>query len=306
MRVTSSRQGLLALGALLLSWGGLVAPAHSETDTRLARLSPEHQALARRMVAFMEQADARFFARAQSLNGTPAASVPGDLLHSETDDSIYDVRVARGPVVEKLGRMVAEGKKTQPGRREGELVWSRFYSIDVHPQTPLVGMLHATLVLQFYADGTGFAGGWLGVMNGTRVAEDMEALTRVVDGHFAVAGKSPAVYRKLIVKGTEDTVSSFRRQPDPSGVSFYGPPVFPGDVARSYAFIEELFGKFTDAYLELIPQRTLATVTAEDLARQATMRKRWLVDQLFSDPFASKLVPFEVWSLANVPPTVRF
>jgi hypothetical protein len=36
------------------------------------------------------------------------------------------------------------------------------------------------------------------------------------------------------------------------------------------------------------------------------MRKRWLVDQLFSDPFASELVPFEVWSLANVPPTINF
>jgi coproporphyrinogen III oxidase len=208
--------------------------------------------------------------------------------------------------VEKLGRMVAEGKKTQPGRREGELVWSRFYSIDVHPRTPLVGMLHATLVLQFYADGTGFAGGWLGVMNGTRVDEDMAALTGVVDDHFASHGRNPGIYRSLIVKGTEDTISEFRRRPDPSGVSFYGPPVFPGDVARSYEFIEGLFGKFTDAYLDLIPRRTGAPVTAEDVARQDAMRKRWLVDQLYSDPFASKLVPFEVWSLANVPPTVRF
>ncbi|MEO8223975.1 MAG: hypothetical protein ABI661_04165 [Gammaproteobacteria bacterium] len=306
MHGKTSPRGLLALGALLLSSGVLVVPAHSETDTRLARLSPEHQALARRMVGFVERADARYFARAQALNGMSATAGPDDTLHSETDDSIYDVRVARGPVVEKLGRMLAEGKKTQPGRREGELVWSRFYSLDVHPQTPLVGMLHATLVLQFYADGTGFAGGWLGVMNGTRVAVDMEALARVVDQQFEAAGKSPAVYRKLIVKGTEDTVASFRRQPDPSGVSFYGPPVFPGDVARSYEFIEELFGKFTDAYLDLVPVRAAAPATADDRARQDAMRKRWLVDQLFSDPFASKLVPFEVWSLANVPPTVRF
>jgi len=257
-------------------------------------------------VAFMEQADRKYFARAQALNGAAQAPASGDVLSRETDDSIYDVRVTRGPVVEKLGRMVAEGKKTQPGRREGELVWSRFYSIDVHPQTPLVGMLHATLVLQFYADGTGFAGGWLGVMNGTRVEQDMAALTAVVDTHFDSYGRNPGVYRGLIVKGTEDTISEFRRRPDPSGVSFYGPPVFPGDVARSYEFIEGLFGLFTDAYLDLVPKRTGVTVTADDVARQDAMRKRWLVDQLYSDPFASKLVPFEVWSLANVPPTVRF
>ena len=281
-------------------------PANVRADDRLALLSPEHRTLALRMVDFMDRADRQYFARAQTLNGPAAVTGPDDTLNCETDDSIYAVRVTRGPVVEKLGRLLAEGKKTQPGRREGVLVWSRFYSIDVHPRTPLVGMLHATLVLQFYEDGTGFAGGWLGVMNGTRVDEDMRLLASVVDTHFADQGKSPAVYRSLIVKGTKETVKDFRRQPDPSGVSFYGPPVFPGDVVRSYEFIEGLFEKFTDAYLDLIPGRTPATVTAEDRARQAAMRKRWLVDQLFSDPFASKLVPFEVWSLANVPPTVTF
>jgi hypothetical protein len=279
-------------------------------DTRLASLSPAHQAVAVRMLEFMAAADRRFFARAGSLDAgqgsPPLVPRDGDTLCCETDDSFYDVRVVRGRAVEKLGRMLAEGKKTQPGRREGALAWGRFYSIDVHPATPLVGMLHATLVLQFYQDGTGFAGGWLGVMNGTRVAGDMEALTAVVDGHFAAHGKSPAVYRRLMVKGTDDTISAFRRQPDPAGVSFYGPPVFPADVARSYDFVEALFGTFTDAYLDLIAKHADSAVTPDDVTRRDAMRKRWLVDQLFSDPFASKLVPFEVWSLANVPPTVRF
>lgn len=304
----SRRPLVLSLWGLLLAGAALPVTAGTAggTDTRLARLSPEHQVLARRMVAFMERADRKYFARAEALNGGSGPLVPGDTLNRETDDSIYDVRVTRGPVVGKLGRMLAEGKKTQPGRREGELVWSRFYSIDVHPETPLVGMLHATLVLQFYADGTGFAGGWLGVMNGTRVDADMQALASVVDGHFAASGKNPAVYRSLIVKGTEDTVTEFRRRPDPSGVSFYGPPVFPGDVTRSYELIEGLFEKFTDAYLDLVPKRANSAVTPDDLARHEAMRKRWLVDQLYSDPFASALVPFDVWSLANVPPTIRF
>ncbi len=306
MEQKTRRRRALAPVAGALLWGVLTLPPTALADARLDRLSPEHKALALRMVGFMDRADQKYFARAQALNGNESATGPGDTLSLETDDSIYAVRVTRGPVVEKLGRMVSEGKKTQPGRVEGVLKWSRFYSVDVHPKTPLVGMLHATLVLQFYEDGTGFAGGWLGVMNGTRVDEDMQLLTNVVDTHFAGYERSPALYRNLIVKGTKDTVTAFRRQPDPSGVSFYGPPLFPGDVVRSYELIEGLFEKFTDAYLELIPKRSIATVTAEDLARQEAMRKRWLVDQLYSDPFASKLVPFEVWSLANVPPEVRF
>jgi coproporphyrinogen III oxidase len=134
----------------------------------------------------------------------------------------------------------------------------------------------------------------------------MAGLAALVDRHFAEHGRDPAIYRRLMVKGTEDTVSAFRRRPDPSGVSFYGPPLFPGDVGRSYDFVEGLFEKFTDGYLDLVPRRATQPVTARDRARQDEMRKRWLVDQLYSDPFSSRLVPFEVWSLANVPPTIRF
>ena len=46
--------------------------------------------------------------------------------------------------------------------------------------------------------------------------------------------------------------------------------------------------------------------TAADLAAQDEMRKRWLIDQLYSDPFSSKIVPFEAWSFANVPPVIKF
>lgn len=291
---------LLACLGVTLSLLSLPCPAAA--DPRLEKLSAEHRTLAQRMVDFMQRADQRYFSRTAVLNG----GLTTETLSRETDDSIYDVRVARGPVAEKMGRMIAEGKKTQPGCTEGELTWGRFYSLDFHPTSPLVGMLHATLVLQFYTDGTGLAAGWLGVMNGTRIEADMHALGKVVDEHFARSGRDPAVYRRLIVKGTAETNAKFRRRPDPSGVSFYGPPVFPGDVARSYEFIEALFERFVDEYFEIVARRASDRYTAEDLARQDEMRKRWLIDQLFSDPFASALVPFEVWSLANVPPVVKF
>jgi hypothetical protein len=82
--------------------------------------------------------------------------------------------------------------------------------------------------------------------------------------------------------------------------------VFPGDVARSYAFIEGLFERFNDAYLDLVERRRGEAGSPADIAARDAMRKRWLVDQLFSDPFARELVPFEVWSTANVPPVIRF
>jgi hypothetical protein len=293
------------VGGFLLLFAVLAAVPAVSADPRLAKLSPEHEVLARRMVDFMERADERFLSRAAALNKRQPPFID-DALQRETDDSLYDVLVTRGPVVAKLGRMIVEGKKTQPGRREGELAWSRFYSIDVHAETPMVGMLHATLVLQFYLDGSAYAGGWLGIMNGTRVDGDMERIAELVDEHFGAAGRSPKVYRQLMVKGTEEVFTEFRRRPDPAGVSFYGPPVFPGDVARSYDFIETLFLRFTDAYLNLVDQRAGEPGNPADVLAKTQMEKRWLIDQLYSDPFASKLVPFEVWSLANVPPAIRF
>jgi hypothetical protein len=292
----TARWALVA--ALSVSWAHCLAA----DDERLLRLKPADQEIARAMTAFIGRMEDRNFGRVSQFNG--GASF--ETLEQQTDDTDYLVRVTRGPVVEKAGSMIAVGKKAQPGRIQGVLLWSRFYSLDIHPKTPLVGMLHATVVVQFYEDGQSVAAGWLGVMNGTRDAADMAALKAVTEGQFARYGKDPALYRKLIMKGTDDTVQSFRRRPDDSGVSFYGPPVFPGDTAKSYQFISELFEQFTGAYLDLVAKHAKDMGTPADLAAQDAMRKRWLMDQLFSDPFSSKLVPFEVWTLANTPPVIKF
>jgi coproporphyrinogen III oxidase len=287
-----------AVSAMSLAWTAALAT----DDERLRRLAPAEQAIARGVTQFIARMEQRHFGRVAQLNGGTSF----ETLETQTDDTDYLVRVTRGSVVEKAGSMVAVGKKAQPGRIQGVLAWSRFYSLDIHPKTPLVGMLHATVVVQFYEGGQSFAGGWLGVMNGTRNAEDMAVLKSLSDAHFAKHGKDPAMYRKLIMKGTEDTVSEFRRRPDDSGVSFYGPPVFAGDTAKSYEFVAGLFDQFTSAYLDIVAKRSQQQYSPVDLAAQDAMRKRWLVDQLFSDPFASKLVPFEVWSLANTPPVIKF
>jgi len=227
-------------------------------------------------------------------------------LVTDTRYSSYDIQVTRGPVIEKAGRMLAVGKLTSPGRGDSVLAWSRFYSIDIHPKTPLVGMLHAAIVMQFFENGTSFVGGWLGVLPGTRIEEDLVTLKAVTDVHFASYDKDPGPWRRAICEGTEGTVAEFRRRPACVGVSLYARPVFPGDTGQSYEFASTLFDSFIDGYLDIVAKRADQSFSEADVQEQDAMRKRWLIDQLFSDPFSSKIVPFEVWSFANVPPVIKF
>ena len=251
---------------------------------------------------FIEQMDDKYFAVVEDLNG----DIDFEDRQISTEWSDFDLRVARGDVMEKAGRMLAIGKKRSPGRGDGVLTWGRFYSLDMHPKTPLVGMLHATVVMQMFADGSVQTGGWLGVMPGTKIDADLARLKQVADDWFAEHGKDPALYRRLICKGTHDTVSEFRRRPACSGVSFYGPPVYPDDPGASIRFIAGLFDGFVGAYTDITAQRADDAFTDADVAAQDDMRRRWLIDQLYSDPFSSKIVPFEAWSFANVPPVIKF
>jgi coproporphyrinogen III oxidase len=285
---------------------------------RLEQLSVENRLIAEDLIKFIEDSDNKYFSWAGCINLNLTAidnnclskdngNTADESFQSVTKYSDFDVRVARGPIVEKIGRMISEGKMTSPGRgEERNLLWGRFYSIDVHPKTPLVGMLHATLVLQIFEDGSIGTGGWLDVMPGTRVKSDMNYLKKVTDEYFEENNADPSLYRRLVCKGTEETITEFRRKPSCSGVSFYGPPVFKESGEKSYRFIKGMYSEFVDAYFETIQKRMNDPYTEEDLLAQEKMRKSWLIDQLFSDPFASKIVPFEVWATANVAPTVKF
>ncbi len=296
MRALVARARVAAALLLVSSLTGAVA------DERLASLPPGQQALARDYNQFVQAMDEKYFGRVAALNN--GADVETLVMDSEYSD--YDIRITRGPVVEKFGRMLALGNKTSPGRGDRILTWGRFYSLDAHPKTPLVGMLHATIVLQFFETGDPSASGWLGVMPGTRVDEDLRALKALTDSHFARHDKQPDLYRRLICKGTEDTVARWRRRPACAGVSFYGPPVFPGDARQSFEFIAGLYDDFVGLYMDQVERRGEDDFTIADVQAQDEMRRRWLLDQLFSDPFASKIVPFEAWSLANLPPEVKF
>lgn len=251
---------------------------------------------------FAGETDYKFFQQVGEMNG----ALEFEDRFEETEYSEFHLRVTRGEVMEKAGRMMAPGKKLSPGRGDRELTWGRFYALDMHPKTPLVGMLHATIVMQMFADNTVQTGGWLGVMPGTRIEEDLALLKKVTDDYFASRGKDPSLYRQLICKGTHETIAEFRRKPACSGVSFYGPPVYPKDPEASIKFIAGLFDEFVTAYMDIVRERADDKYTAADVAAQDEMRRQWLIDQLFSDPFASAVVPFHIWSFANMPPVVKF
>jgi len=289
---------LLAISPVLPS--AAFAGAHDGTSNRLPDAD---QAVLRTFLDdFVTRMDEKYFGRVEVLNG----GIEFEDRTAATEYSDYDLRVARGDVIEKAGRMLSHGKKLSPGRGDGVLTWSRFFSLDMHPKTPLVGMLHATIVMQMFEDGTVTTGGWLGVMPGAKVDQDLARLKQLTDDYFARHDKEPALYRRLICKGTHDTVSEFRRRPACSGVSFYGPPVYDDDPGASIRFIAGLFDEFVGAYMDIAAERADDPFTAADLAAQDEMRKRWLIDQLFSDPFSSKIVPFDVWTFANVPPVIKF
>jgi len=292
---------VLCLGAAAPSH--LVSPALAQTDEQLQQLPADQKQLAQRMLQFMSDMDTKYFKRVYGLNGNSESERKEFI----SDYSDYDIKVTRGAVVEKMGRMSAIGKKASPKTRmQGKLIWGRFYSLDAHPKSPLVGMLHATIVVQFFDSGQSFAGGWLGIMPGTRIDADLNELKQTVDRIFAKYNKNPDYNRNLICKGDPSEIDrTWRRKPACVGVSFYGRPAFPS-TEKSFDLVSEVFVGFVDAYMGLVEKHKDSPYTEKDVAAQDKMRRQWLLDQLFSDPYAKKIVPFEAWSLANVPPLIKF
>ena len=293
----------VSLVAWFLITGAPVNSVWAGGHELLNERTAEQQELASRFETFIDRMEEKYFTRMDKLNGTSTYEDK----YITTDYGEWDMRVTRGPVIQKGGRMLGMVTKTVPNPMQpADVGWGRFYSFDIHPKTPLVGQIHAVIVLQLYENGESHALGWLGVMPGTRVPEDIDYLKKTMDEVFAKYNKDSSLYRHLICKGTEETIAEFRRKPACVGASFYGPQVYRKSASKSLDFIMDAYESFTDAYFDTIELRQDDPVTEADIVAQKRMRKEWLVDQLFSDPYASDSVPFAVWSFGNLGPEVHF
>ncbi len=280
-----------------------LSPAIAKND--FEALSEEQAAFATRFEAFLERMDSLYFGTIEELNGTPELQTET----MSTDTSDYLIKVARGLVIEKGGRTINITKKpTRDFQREN--LWSRYYLLDVHPKTPLVGMLHAAIVIQFFPDDTATIAGFLDVLQTAHKDEDLDYMRTAMNGVFEKYGRDPTSHRKLSDEGhdEDDPMSvdnSRRRKTTQVGGSFYGSPLMQVNE-ENFGFMTEAYETMLTSYLDVVAQRKDDTYTAEDLAAQDAMRKNWLEDRFFSDPYTTSVSPYEAWSLYSLPPTVKF
>jgi coproporphyrinogen III oxidase len=283
---------------LTLFTGDAVRAAGSEN----APVSLEkHAALAERYLDFLSEIDTKYFARAEALNN----ETPSEIQRFSYDFADYEVKVNRGQVIEKMGRIITEGKKpVLPFQRP--TVFSRHIVLDVHPKSPLVGTLHMTLLFQYAADGTSAIMSWFDVLSGANRDEDLAALKVAMDQVFAEHGADAALYRARLCGGSGMAIHRTRRKTDCAGLSFQGMPMLEA-TEENFELVTGAFDRFLDAYFTLIERRRDEPYSEAETAAQQTMRREYFEYNLTSDLFfSSGYPPFEVWSLVVAPPTVSF
>ena len=282
---------LLTLFALI--WSPPVA------NPEFSRLSVEQTAKAERALEFLDEMEALYFGTVAELNGNDEI----ESVDINDEFALRNVKVMRGPVVEKAGRMRTRTLKPKADFQDVRL-WTRFFSADVHPKTPKVGMLHAAITMHFDADGGSAVAGWVDILPAATSAEDLAHLKAVADAIFAKYGKDPAPHRKMSIEGSEGE-GTRRREPAGVGGSYYGGDLMPW-TEENFAFMTEMYREFFVAYLDLIDQRQNDPVTAEDFAKQDYQRRNWWEDRWYSDPYTRNVVPMDVWALSTLPPEVKF
>lgn len=288
------------LAAAFLSCGAAHSADFKLPAPNYAALSQEHAAAAKYFTEFSERLTADVQRRIDKLNGAANSKL-------ETIDSPagrYHIIAQRGPVVEKNGILMADITGDLPPRIANP-IFNRFFSIDIHPKTPLVGMVHLAFTMGIDKQGRNSVYGWMDMMPAAKVPEDEAYLRKKVDQYFAKVGRDPEPHRQVVCTGEETADRTHRRKPSCAGVSLYPPP--PRELTLENAkFVAGAFEAVYNAYFDILEKRKNQTYGAMELQAQAAMRRNWLEDQLFADPFSSRLVPYAVWSLANAPPTVNY
>jgi coproporphyrinogen III oxidase len=289
--------GLLACAPLA---GGVMAQ-DTTPATATQALTADQQALADCMQAFQARTEEWIFARIGKFDGKVA---PEERVF-DYDNARHTVKVTRGKVVDKAGWYVNVTKKAIPPFVP-ESLFSRYVEINVHPQTPHVGMLHATVYLTYLANGKSVLAGYMDYVPGVWHNDDNARLKQSLDAVYAKHGADITRFRKQLCESAFGAKNHRDRLKAACvGASLYDPPFMEIDEAN-FALVTEAFEAFVGTYFDILEQRKRQRFNAADIDARDAMRKRWLEDQLFADTMSMKVVPYEVWSLANQAPAVRF
>ena len=258
-------------------------------------LSPEQAELANRMLAFVDGIEAKHFEAMERLNG----QIDIEQREFRIEDADYDIKVVRGDVIEKGALTISvttNGVRpyTEPA------IWSRVIQVNIHPRSPLAGYLHAFVAFSYDADGSSSIGGWMDFVSGADIEEDVAIIKQNVDRVLEKHNVDATPYRKAACTGQ-------RRQLQNScaGVSFYAPP-FMEINEQNFAVVTETFAALYDAFITVVEKRMNDEYDAKDLLAQEAMRRRWIIDQMVTDPYAQNVIPYEVRSFQNFPPSVKY
>lgn len=258
-------------------------------------LTAEQKQLANRMLEFIEATEKRHFEAMERLNG----DLDIDERVFEFDHADYNIQVVRGDVIEKAGFTKSVTTAGAPPHTQPS-TWSRVVQVNVHGKSPLVPYLLSFVAFSYDANGRSSIGGWMDVVPGAYVEEDVVAMRRAVDKVFEKHGVDGTSYRKALHIGPREHLQSAQ-----AGVSFYAQP-FLSITAENFDVVTETFSALFDAYIAVAEKHAGQDYSAEDLAAQDAMRRRWIVDQMLIDPFAKNVIPYEVRTFQNYPPTVKY
>ena len=272
------RHSMAVLGlctAVMFAW-----PAFAEPNDGVEGLNEEQQAFAGRFLQFQDDMDEKFFGRAGEINGGNASDVKET---REEEFADFYVRVARGGVVEKIGRMISRVYEPSSDIQR-PTTFGRYYGLDVHAKSPLMGHVHSAIVLQYFPDGTGIMGGTLNLLKGAAQEEDMEYVKNALDVVFEKHGRDATPYRNRVCNMSEEALQpKFHHKLACVGAGFFGFPLMEANE-ENYLFMTEIYEAFISSYMDTLEGRKDAPYTDEDVATQDAMRLNWAEDQFLGIP----------------------
>jgi coproporphyrinogen III oxidase len=167
-------------------------------------------------------------------------------------------------------------------------------------------MLHATVYFAYLASGKSVIAGYMDYTPGVWHEADNTRLKLALDAVYAKHGADITRFRKQLCESAFGARNHRDRLKAACvGASLYDPPFMEINEAN-FALATEGFEAFVGSWFDILDERRRQRFSAEDIEARDAMRKRWLEDQLFADTMSMKVVPYEVWSLANQAPRVRF